>query len=68
MKTELKLAPHSVIPDQQCVELWYDGQLIGTVYGAIGPGVKLITKFQTDPPFNYNSMEQEIFINRHKLA
>jgi hypothetical protein len=38
MKTELRLAPHSVLPGQSVVALWHDGQFIGTVTGAHGPG------------------------------
>jgi hypothetical protein len=34
MKTELCLAPNSVIRNQSVVELWHDGQFIGTVTGA----------------------------------
>ena len=56
MKTELRVKPHSVLPGQSVIELWHDGQLIGTVAGADGPGVKIITKHPveaavvTDPP------------------
>jgi hypothetical protein len=42
MKTTLRL---SVLPDQSVVELWHDGQFIGTVTGADGPGVRIVTKF-----------------------
>ncbi len=44
MKTELRLAAHSVIPGQQVVEIWHDGQFIGQVTGADGPGVRIISK------------------------
>jgi hypothetical protein len=45
MKTELRLAPHSVLPGQSVVELWHDDQFIGTVTGADGPGVRIATQF-----------------------
>lgn len=44
MKTELRLAPHGVLPGEQVIELWYAGQFIGTVYGADGPGLRLMTR------------------------
>lgn len=44
MKSELRLQPHSVIPDACVIEVWYDGKLIATVAGADGPGVRVITK------------------------
>jgi hypothetical protein len=45
MKTQLRLVPHLVLPDAQVVELWHDGTLIGTVVGADGPGVRIISKY-----------------------
>ena len=45
MKTILRLAPHSVLPGANVVELWHDGRLIGTVAGADGPGVRIISKY-----------------------
>ncbi len=44
MKTELRLAPHSVIPGAKIIELWYAGQFIGQVVGADGPGVRVLSK------------------------
>ena len=44
MKTELRLAPHSINPGQQVVEVWHNGQFIGEVTGADGPGVRVISK------------------------
>lgn len=40
MKTELRLRPGS---NQVVVELWHDGDLIGTITGAYGPGVRIIS-------------------------
>ncbi|HWY88245.1 MAG TPA: hypothetical protein VNX28_16155 [Gemmataceae bacterium] len=40
MKTEIRLAPHSVLPGQNIIELWWDGQFIGQVTDADGPGCK----------------------------
>lgn len=44
MKTQLVVAPHLVLPGQTVVEIWYSGELIGTVAGADGPGVRVISK------------------------
>ena len=32
------------VAGQQVIELWHDGQFIGQVCGADGPGVRVITK------------------------
>jgi hypothetical protein len=42
-KTELRLAAHGILPNVLVIELWYEGRLIGTVYGAEGPGFRLMT-------------------------
>jgi hypothetical protein len=44
MKTELRIKPHAFLPGQTIIELWHEGQLIGTVAGADGPGVRIVTK------------------------
>ena len=44
MKTELRVKAHSILPGQQVIEIWHDGKFIGTVAGAPGPGVRVITK------------------------
>lgn len=45
MKTELRAVPHLVLPGQTVIELWHDGVFIGTVTGADGPGVRVVSKF-----------------------
>lgn len=51
MKSELRLANHSVLPGAKVVEIWYAGEFIGQVVGADGPGVRIITKHRmiTEP-------------------
>jgi hypothetical protein len=44
MKSELRIAEHSIVPDAQVVEVWYGGELIATVTGADAPGVRVISK------------------------
>jgi hypothetical protein len=44
MKTEIRVKPHAVVPGVNVLELWHDGRFIGTVTGADGPGVRVITK------------------------
>ena len=46
MKTQLKLADHSVLAGQKIIEIWHDGRFIGQVVGADGPGVRVITKHE----------------------
>lgn len=48
MKTELRLRPHAVLAGENVIELWYHGQLIGTVTGADGPGVRVLSKYQIE--------------------
>lgn len=45
MKTELRLASHSELPDANVIEIWHDGNFIGTVAGADNTGVRIITKY-----------------------
>jgi hypothetical protein len=44
MKTELRPKPHAVVKGVTVIELWHGGQFIGTIAGADGPGVRIITK------------------------
>ncbi len=44
MKTELRPAKVSVQAGQTIIELWHDGHFIGTIGGADGPGVRIVTK------------------------
>lgn len=44
MKAELRARPHSTRPGHLTFEVWYDGKLIGSVYGADGPGIRFISK------------------------
>lgn len=46
MKTELRIAKHSVLPGQCVVEIWHGGQFIGQVCGADGPGVRVLSKHE----------------------
>jgi hypothetical protein len=45
MRTQLRVKSHLVVPGESVVELWHNGQLIGTVVGAEGPGVRIISWF-----------------------
>ncbi len=46
MKAELKLSPHSTVGGAIVAEVWYRGQMIATIYGADGPGVRVVSKHQ----------------------
>lgn len=45
MKAELRLAPHEVLPGQNSIEVWWNGEMIAVVAGADGPGVRVISKY-----------------------
>jgi len=47
MKTELRVQPHSLTP-AAVVEVWHDGQMIATIDGSDGPGVRVVTKHELD--------------------
>lgn len=44
MKSDLRVSLHSLIPGNHIVEIWHDGEMIGTVTGLDGPGVRIISK------------------------
>lgn len=44
-KTRLCVVPHSVLVGHFVVELWHGARLIGTVVGADGPGIRVISKY-----------------------
>jgi hypothetical protein len=43
MKAELNPQDHDIIPDTKVVDVMWEGQRIATVYGADGPGVRIIS-------------------------
>ncbi len=48
MKTQLRSVPHSILRDEVIIEIWHNGQFIGTIAGADGPGVRIISKYLTN--------------------
>jgi hypothetical protein len=47
-KSELRLEEHMTLPGHKSVEVWYQEELVATVYGAEGPGVRVISKHPMD--------------------
>ena len=45
MKTELKFGPHFINAGESMVEVWYGDRFIASIYGADGPGIRLISRF-----------------------
>lgn len=46
MKTELRIAKHSVLSGHNIIEVWHNGKMIGQVTGADEPGVRVISKYR----------------------
>ena len=47
-KSKLVSQPHALLPYQDIIEVWYKGEMIATVYGADGPGVRILSKHPFD--------------------
>ena len=43
-KAKLKIADHSLLPGESVIEVYYEGEFIASIYGADGPGVRIISK------------------------
>jgi hypothetical protein len=69
MKTELRFRPHASNSHQNVVELWHNEEFIGTITGAEGPGVRVITKHSIqattvlEDDAGVNVLEVEITLN-----
>lgn len=48
IKSELRMANHDILPGVKVIEIWYNGEFIGQVTGADGPGIRLTSKYQRD--------------------
>jgi hypothetical protein len=44
MKTELRAVEHTLRSGETAFEVWHDGQLIASIVGAEGPGVRVFSK------------------------
>lgn len=64
MKSELRIAPHGIHPHENVVEVWYEGEFVCAVYGADGPGLRVITKDQV--LVSQTSMITELTIVKHE--
>lgn len=47
-KSQLKIKDHSFLSGEQAIEVWYEDQMIATVYGTEGPGVRVFSKHSMD--------------------
>lgn len=45
MKTELRVAAHTVLMGEAVIEVWHDGVFIGQVTGRDGPGLRVMSKY-----------------------
>ncbi|HEX5269223.1 MAG TPA: hypothetical protein VFW33_01985 [Gemmataceae bacterium] len=48
MRSELRVAKHALVPGAVVVEVWHDGQFIGQVTAADGPGVRVLSKYELE--------------------
>lgn len=47
-KTKLVLDQHSVLKGENVIEVWYQGDMIATIAGADGAGIRIISRHVTD--------------------
>jgi hypothetical protein len=47
-KSELVVKSHGILSGEAVIEVWYEEELVATVYGADGPGVRVISKHPMD--------------------
>jgi len=62
MKTELRLSAHTVLAGEAVIELWHNGVFIGTVVGADGPGVRVVSKYQKVVTREHDPLVTEVAI------
>ncbi len=55
MKSELRMQQHRVLRGAAAVEVWYEGRRIAAVYGADGPGVRIVSKYPASVDFDNSS-------------
>lgn len=48
MKTVLRARAHHIVGEATVFEIWHDGVFLGTVVGADGPGVRVVSKYLTN--------------------
>jgi hypothetical protein len=48
VKTQLKISPHTFIADANTVEIWHNGELMGTITGDDRSGVRILTKHKVE--------------------
>jgi hypothetical protein len=53
MIVEFRVAKHSVIPNRNTIEVWYDGKFIASIYGydgaGVGAGIRIVSKHPAIP-------------------
>lgn len=45
MRSELRVAPHSIHRGELVIEIWYDDRLVGQVTAADHAGVRVLSKY-----------------------
>jgi len=52
MKSKLVIVKHTQLEGENSVEVYYNGVLIGAIYGADGPGIRFFSKYPLDVGIN----------------
>lgn len=69
MKSELRLVPHyGEKKGSNVAEVWFEGEFICAVYGADGPGLRVITKHQVLVSQTSMITELTIVKNAHETS
>jgi hypothetical protein len=66
MKAELRFRKHSILPDKNIFEVWYDGKFIAEVVGADGPGVRLLSKHPVEK-MNNDALVTTVLVDPSKV-
>lgn len=48
VKAKLQLSKHRILESENTIEVHYDGKLLCIIYGADGPGIRIISKHIVD--------------------
>lgn len=56
MKAQLKAVPHTQLRNHNVIEVTYNGQLLCTITGDDGPGIRIISKYVDDSSMAFTKL------------